>query len=117
MAAYDKYDVIKAPLNNPYAASMNAVAIDDYLLWRGIDKVDFIKMDVDGPEPKVLKGLIRTFEKNPQLKMVIEYYPKYIRGAGCDPQEFMDILNKYFNYMIIPNDYEEGCWNYFCIRK
>lgn|SRR3990167_4303486 len=117
LAAYDRHEVIKAPLNNLYAEWLNAVAVDDYLVWRGIEKVDFIKMDVDGPEPRVLQGLVRTFEKNPQLKMVIEYYPKYIKGAGCDPQQFMDILNKYFTYTVIPDDYEGECVNYFAIRK
>lgn len=81
------------------------------------DKVDFIKIDVDGSEPKVLRGLIKTFQKNPQLKMVIEYYPKYMKNLGNNPQDMMNILDKYFNYRKIEGDYGDGYWNYFCERK
>ncbi|KKL60589.1 hypothetical protein LCGC14_2203830, partial [marine sediment metagenome] len=77
----------------------------------------FIKMDIDGPEPKALKGLVRTFKRSKNLKMVIEYYPEYILNAGCDPVEFREIINKYFDVDVIPDDYEDGCWNLFCTRK
>jgi FkbM family methyltransferase len=118
MAAYsNSSDVKKVPMNNPYASWINTVTVDDWLESKGQERVDFIKIDVDGPEPEVLEGLIRTFERNPQLKMVVEFYPKYIKGAGCDPDKFMSILNKYFTYSVIPDDYTEGCWNFYCERK
>lgn len=85
------------------------------------EKVDFIKIDVDGSEPRVLKGLVKTFERNPQLKMIIEYYPKYQKRLGNEPKEMIEILDKYFNYDKIEGDYggneENPYWNYFCIRK
>lgn len=118
MAAYSSSnEVLKVPMNNPYASWINTTSIDDWLESKGQERVDFVKIDVDGPEPEVLEGLIRTFERNPQLKMVIEYYPKYIKGAGCSPEKFMRILNKYFTYVIIPDDYSGGCVNYYCERK
>lgn len=116
VGAWDKSDILAMPANaSPYVQTyIPCMAVDDIVKGR---KVDFIKIDVDGPEPKVLKGLIKTIEANPKLKMIIEYYPKFIEGAGCDPKEFMSILNKYFNYSIVPGDYTEGCWNYYCERK
>lgn len=118
MAAYSTSDkVLKVPMNNPYASWINTTSVDDWLEARGQIRVDFIKIDVDGPEPEVLKGLVRTFARNPNLKMVVEYYPKYIKGAGCDPKEFMAILDRYFTYEAIPDDYEGACVNYFCKRK
>lgn len=80
-------------------------------------KVDFIKIDVDGAEPEVLKGLERTIQSNTDLKMVIEYYPGYIKNLGLNPQDVIDFLNKYFTYVKIDGDYGEDYWNYFCVRK
>lgn len=117
VGAWDKSDQVMLPLNAGVKYDSKCVAIDDILESRGIKKVDFIKIDVDGPEPKVLKGLIRTIERNPNLKMVIEFYPKYIKDAGCDPAEFQIIIDKYFTHKLIPGDYSEGCWNLYCERR
>lgn len=117
--AWDKDEVIKMPRNAPpyVQTELRCRPVDDMLEELGITEVDFIKIDVDGPEPKVLKGLERTIKRSPNLKMVIEYYPKYIKDAGLNPQDMLDLLTKYFIIEVIPGDYEDGCWNYFCVRK
>ena len=74
-------------------------------------------MDIDGPEPRALKGLIRTIERNQNLKMIVEYYPKYIKEAGNSPEEMMAILDRYFTYEKIEGDYGDGYWNFYCVRK
>lgn len=116
VGAWDKTQNVRMPLNaDPYVQTESpCMAVDDIVKGR---KIDFIKIDCDGPEPKVLKGLVKTFENNPQLKMVIEYYPKYIEDAGLSTKEFRDIIDKYFEFKIIPGDYSSNCWNLFCIRK
>lgn len=81
------------------------------------EPVDFIKMDIDGSEPKALQGMIEIIERSPNLKMVIEYYPEYIEKLGNDPKEMMAILDKYFTYEKIEGDYTDTYWNYFCVRK
>lgn len=117
--AWDKDETKRMPLNAPPYCQfkLRCRPVDDILEELGIWQVDFIKVDVDGPEPKVLRGLERTFQRSPNLKMVIELYPKYIENAGCSVEEFNEVINKYFDYTIIPDDYEDGCWNLFCIRK
>lgn len=117
MGAFDVEDVIEMPVHAPIKYKVRVAPVDDVLEAEGITKVDFIKIDVDGVEPRVLRGLLRTIERSPNLKMVIEYYPKYLIQAGCDPKEFMDIINKYFTYEVIPGDYTDGCWNFLCTRK
>ena len=117
VAGWNTNELVQVPCNDFNPIYANGVNVSDYLDKLGIKKVDFIKIDVDGPEPRVLRGLIPVFEANPKMKMVIEYYPKYIEGADCDPKEFMDILNKYFNHSIIEGDYGDGYWNFFCTAK
>lgn len=55
-----------------------------------------------------------TFQTS--LKMVIEYYPKYIERLGLNPQEVIDFLDTYFTYEKIEGDYGGEYWNYFCVR-
>lgn len=116
VGAWDKTETVWMPRNAPRYVQTLApcMAVDDIVKGR---QVDFIKLDCDGPEPKVLRGLEQTFQNNPQLKMVVEYYPKYIRNAGLDPVEFREVIDKYFSFEIIPGDYSENCWNLFCTRS
>lgn len=79
--------------------------------------IDFIKMDIDGSEPEALKGMIQTIERSPNLKMVVEYYPEYIKRLGLNPQDMLDILDKYFTYEKIEGDYSDAYYNLYCVRK
>jgi len=94
--------------------TLHTIALDTVLP----EKVDFIKMDIDGSEPEALKGLEQTIKRNPQLKMIIEYYPKYVEKLGLNPKDIIDFLDKYFTYEKVEGDLaSEEYWNYFCIRK
>jgi len=117
LGAWDKDELIRAQLATKRPIWANGIRLDDFLAQHGVEKVDFIKMDIDGAEPWALRGLMRTFEKNPHLKMVMEYYPLYIRRFGGDPEEVLDIVRKYFDYKPIEGDYGDGYWNFYCVRK
>lgn len=118
-AAWDKEKLIKLPILGYKDKDwiVPAVCVDDILERNGIEKVDLIKVDIDGAEPWALKGLVRTFERNPQIKMIIEWYPEYITGAGGSLEVFWDILNKYFNAVRIQGEYRENYYNLYCTRK
>ena len=116
VGAWDKSEMkAMPPCAPPYVQTfIQCKPVDDIVAGR---KIDFIKMDCDGPEPKIVRGLEKTFQNNPQLKMVCEYYPKYQMDAGLDPAEFREVIDKYFQIEIVPGDYSENCWNLFCIRS
>ena len=59
------------------------------------DKVDFIKMDIEGAEGLALEGMKETIKNSPNLKMVIEYQPEMLEKAGTDPREFLDTLKSF----------------------
>lgn len=117
LGAWDKSEIVGMPRCDDKPIPVQCVSISEHLEKLGVTKVDFIKIDIDGSEPWAFKGLIPLFEKNPQMKMVCEYYPKYIKNAGGDPQDMMDIVDKYFTKEIISGDYGGDCVNFFCIRK
>ena len=105
----------KLQTNKGLIDPMVTVRLDDIIPeWLPID---FVKIDTDGSEPHVLKGMEEIVQRSPNLKMVIEYYPKYIENLGGNPQDVLDFLNKYFTYEEIKGDYGDGYWNYYCKRK
>ena len=94
IAAWDKEEKIgMPPIDKKFICKGRKV--DDILNEEKIGKVDFIKIDVDGSEPQVLKGLLKTFQNN-NLKMVFEWYPSYIEKCGGNPDEVKSIIDKYF---------------------
>lgn len=55
--------------------SVPTISIDELLEERNIQKVDVMKIDVEGVEPLVFKGMTDTLKRNPQLQLIIEYSP------------------------------------------
>ena len=48
------------------------LSIDDFVERNGIEKVDFIKMDIEGSEPRALRGAERTIRRfKPTLAIAI----------------------------------------------
>lgn len=50
---------------DPYAASLSTlvVSLDDLLGWEALDRLDYLKIDVEGAEHAVLAGAARTIER------------------------------------------------------
>jgi len=65
-----------------------------------IDRVDFIKMDCEGVEPLICKGMQKILQQNPDLKMVMEYSPFMYKDAGA----FTDFLFGRFQVAEITGD-------------
>jgi FkbM family methyltransferase len=60
----------------------------------GEQPVDFIKMDVQGWEGEVFRGMKRVLENNRTVLIHFEFWPKGLRMAGCEPGELLRDLSK-----------------------
>jgi len=68
-------------------------------------KINFLKLDIQGSEPKVLEGMKQTITKSPEIKIVTEFYPSAIRDTGSSPEDYLSNLEKYgFKICEIGND-------------
>lgn len=55
------------------------------------DRIAFIKVDIDGAEPSLLRGATETLRTHRPLTF-IEFCPLVLRAAGADPREFFTQL-------------------------
>jgi FkbM family methyltransferase len=71
------------------------LTLDDYCEARGIDRIDALKMDVQGAEVAALAGFRRTLARTPPRWMLIEFAPELLTGAGSSPEAFWALLAEY----------------------
>lgn len=70
---------------------VDCVSLDSYLQG---EKVDFIKMDIQGGEAHAIEGWVDTLNSNPNLRILMEFSAQLIRKAGKDPLETISSLYK-----------------------
>lgn len=76
-----------------HAVKTEIITIDQYIAEKKIDNVDFIKIDVEGFEPKVIKGAqhtIRTFCPILYIEITEEWHGKYDTSS----KEIFDFLTE-----------------------
>jgi FkbM family methyltransferase len=77
--------------NRP-SIDIDAVTLDGYLGKAG-RKVDLIKIDTQGAEVVILRGMKETLRQNPSVKLLIEFWPKGLSEFGHKATEILDILD------------------------
>ena len=79
------------------AIKVEALRLDDYLENR-FEKVDSVKIDVEGAEPMVLEGMWRTIESYPAIRLVVEFAPERVIAVGRQPKQYLEgFINKGFS--------------------
>ena len=73
---------------------VDCLTVDELLEENKIENLDLIKIDVQGYEPKVLKGMLNIVRSSKKLILLSEFWPKGILQAGESPKEFLTMLRK-----------------------
>ncbi len=71
------------------AYSAEAVRLDDFLKGK-TERVDFVKIDVEGSEWRVFKGMRGILLANKNIKIVFEFYPLLIEKSGGRPLAMLE---------------------------
>lgn len=74
-------------------AEIECVKLDDYFKnYTG--KIDLIKINIAGSEGIAIQGMAELLEKNPDVKLIIQYSPKRILELGGNPIDGLNVLDK-----------------------
>lgn len=105
----------KRPLENyginiapPISIVVPVISIDEYCLENFIDRIDLLKIDVEGAELDVLKGAERMF-KEKKIKICVFEFGQTIFDMGNTVDDFKNFFNKH-DYRI---DNISKCQNLF----
>lgn len=62
---------------------VHCISLDDYFADPA-DRIDAVKMDVEGAEGLVLKGMAGLIDRSPNLKIMMEFSPAMLSRFACD---------------------------------
>lgn len=74
---------------------VRAITLDEFFKDEGWPQVDLIKMDIEGAEKVALEGMKRLNEKNPKLKLILEFNLHRLEQASVSPSELIQLLLDY----------------------
>lgn len=75
-----------------HSVEVAAVALDDDLKERGVQKVDLLKIDAEGAEPMVLLGSARLLSGSSAPSVILEVNPVTLRSANSEPAALLEAL-------------------------
>ncbi|EQB00631.1 hypothetical protein L288_18070 [Sphingobium quisquiliarum P25] len=77
-------------LRDPRFVNVPSITLDQ--LFSDAERLDLIKIDIEGHEPKALRGAEKVIRKHRPV-IICEFSPAYIEAAQCgDPSEFLRFI-------------------------
>ncbi len=80
------------------AWDVTMMTLDEYLKENGIDRVDVVKMDVEGAEMGVLRGGMLIFSLNPPPIWIVEMNDETAASFGYAPVDLLETIAKQGEY-------------------
>jgi FkbM family methyltransferase len=66
------------------------IALDDR--FAKDQRVDLVKIDVEGAEPLVYRGMSRILRENPEIELILEWSASHFARSGQSPEAFWDLI-------------------------
>jgi FkbM family methyltransferase len=85
--------------DNEKVVEVETITFDELTL--DCSRIDLVKIDAEGVEPEIWKGMKKTLKKNPEIRIIMEFAPdRYV-----EPTAFLeDIINEGFSIAFIDSD-------------
>lgn len=80
------------PHENASASTVRVVPLDQEAARLGIERIDLIKIDVEGYESKVLAGATRLLRERRIGAILCEFNEMWLRKAGSSPKALEDLI-------------------------
>lgn len=78
--------------NNQIVQTIRAYTIDDFIQEFNIQKLNWIKMDIQGYEYFALSGMTETLKKYPDVKIITELWPYGMKQAGISMEQWNNLI-------------------------
>jgi len=91
-----KSSVIKAYGNiDRRVETVECITIDDYVSQKGLSNIDLVKIDVEGNELSVLKGMKQLLKTQNRLSIIVEIHKGHLLSQGLNPKYLYNLLKKF----------------------
>lgn len=87
----DAANVLESKTKTDNCLDVKTTTLDEFCTDHNT-KIDFLKMDVEGSEPKVFEGMKNVIVANPKIKIISEFYPIGIIDVGSSPEDYLNSL-------------------------
>jgi FkbM family methyltransferase len=85
---------------------VETISLDDYFACRS-ETIGVLKMDAEGAEVAILDGMSEVLERNPDLTLLTEFFPRAVQGLGYVPEDYIRELAR-SGFRIYPIDEDRG---------
>ncbi len=72
---------------------IDAVSLDDYFKDE-FPLIDFMKIDAEGSEPFIFRGMRNLLKKQKKINIICEFNQPLIKGVGEDPADFLEYIKE-----------------------
>jgi len=67
--------------------TVRTMPADACLSEMGVERVDVVKMDIEGAEISALRGMRHTLVNSPGMALIMEYNPQALKAFGLQPEQ------------------------------
>lgn len=73
---------------------VESISLDEYFADKSI-KIDVIKMDAEGSEAHIFRGMKGIIKNNPQINIICGFHPQLMSLLGENPKTFLEEISSY----------------------
>jgi FkbM family methyltransferase len=95
LAVYDGdsgHNTLFPDASAPSTVEVRTTTLDEALA--GEERVDIVKIDVEGAEPLVLGGMQKILGRSPGIRILMEFAPQNLERSGTGPAAFLKDLKR-----------------------